>query len=302
MLLCLQECIPLTPDTCTGRWPVRTPRYSRPIRACPARRRLLLRRRNSTRRRLLLRRRNSTRRRLLLRRRNSTRRRLLLHSRRSTRRHLLLHRRSRRSTRSRSRRSTRSRSRRSTRRRSRRSTRRRSRRSTRRRSRRSTRRRSRRSTRRRSRRSTRKRSRRSTRRYVVLRSDSCCSSGFSQHGVVFSCSALALWTLHTLVSRLKVFFPFYFLFSHLADAFIQIFLLYTANLQDRTVLVMWSEKFSWSSITSPRFLAVFEGVMVDEPNWKVKLWFHLPRSGPSTEPWGTPVAREGVRALRHPSS
>ncbi len=30
-------------------------------------------------------------------------------------------------------------------------------------------------------------------------------------------------------------------------------------------------KFSLSSITTPRFLAVFEGVMVDEPNWKVKL-------------------------------
>ncbi len=37
------------------------------------------------------------------------------------------------------------------------------------------------------------------------------------------------------------------------------------------VLVMWSVKFSLSSITTPRFLAVFEGVMVDEPNWKVKL-------------------------------
>ncbi len=34
---------------------------------------------------------------------------------------------------------------------------------------------------------------------------------------------------------------------------------------------MWSEKFSLSSITTPRCLAVFEGVMVDEPNWKVKL-------------------------------
>ncbi len=37
---------------------------------------------------------------------------------------------------------------------------------------------------------------------------------------------------------------------------------------------MWSEKFSLSSITTPRFLAVFEGVMVDEPNWKVKLWWN----------------------------
>ncbi len=41
-------------------------------------------------------------------------------------------------------------------------------------------------------------------------------------------------------------------------------------LQHRAVLVMWSEKFSLSSITIPRFLAVFEGVMVDEPNWKVR--------------------------------
>ncbi len=48
-------------------------------------------------------------------------------------------------------------------------------------------------------------------------------------------------------------------------------ILYNANLQDRAVLVMWSVKFSLSSITSPRFLAVFEGVMFDEPNWKVKL-------------------------------
>ncbi len=44
-----------------------------------------------------------------------------------------------------------------------------------------------------------------------------------------------------------------------------------ANLQDRAVLGMRSEKVSLSSITTPRFLAVFEGVMVDEPNWKVKL-------------------------------
>ncbi len=48
-------------------------------------------------------------------------------------------------------------------------------------------------------------------------------------------------------------------------------ILYNANLQDRAVLVMWSVKVSLSSITTPRFLAVFEGVMVDEPNWKVKL-------------------------------
>ncbi len=47
-------------------------------------------------------------------------------------------------------------------------------------------------------------------------------------------------------------------------------ILYNANLQDRAVLVMWSVKFSLSSITTPRFL-VFEGAMVDEPNWKVKL-------------------------------
>ncbi len=47
--------------------------------------------------------------------------------------------------------------------------------------------------------------------------------------------------------------------------------MYKANLQDRAVLAMWSEIFSLSSITTPRFLAVFEGVMVDELNWKVKL-------------------------------
>ncbi len=47
-------------------------------------------------------------------------------------------------------------------------------------------------------------------------------------------------------------------------------ILYNANLQDRAVLVMWSVKFSLSSITSPRFLAVFEGVMFDEPNWNHK--------------------------------
>ncbi len=51
-------------------------------------------------------------------------------------------------------------------------------------------------------------------------------------------------------------------------------ILYNANLQDRAVLVMWSEKFSWSSITTPRFLAVFEGVMVDVHYWKVKLWWN----------------------------
>ncbi len=41
----------------------------------------------------------------------------------------------------------------------------------------------------------------------------------------------------------------------------------------RAVLAMWSEKFSLSSVTTPRFLAVSEGVMVDEPNWMVKLWW-----------------------------
>ncbi len=50
-----------------------------------------------------------------------------------------------------------------------------------------------------------------------------------------------------------------------------------ANLQDRAVLAMWSEKVSGSLITTPRFLAVFEGVMVDVPNWKceivMKRWF-----------------------------
>ncbi len=50
-------------------------------------------------------------------------------------------------------------------------------------------------------------------------------------------------------------------------------ILYNANLQDRAVLAMRSEKFSLSSITTTRFLAVFEGVMVDEPNWMWKLWW-----------------------------
>ncbi len=50
--------------------------------------------------------------------------------------------------------------------------------------------------------------------------------------------------------------------------------LYNANLQDWAVLVMWSEKFSLSLITTPRFLAVFEGVMFDVPNWMVKLWWN----------------------------
>ncbi len=42
-------------------------------------------------------------------------------------------------------------------------------------------------------------------------------------------------------------------------------------MQEITRLVQQSVKFSLSSITTPRFLAVFEGVMVDEPNCKVKL-------------------------------
>ncbi len=37
---------------------------------------------------------------------------------------------------------------------------------------------------------------------------------------------------------------------------------------------MWSEKVSWSTIITPRFLAVFEGVLVDVPNWKVKMWWN----------------------------
>ncbi len=53
--------------------------------------------------------------------------------------------------------------------------------------------------------------------------------------------------------------------------FLIFLILYNANLQGRAVLVMWSEKFSLSSITTSRFLAVFEGVLVDEPNWKVQL-------------------------------
>ncbi len=47
------------------------------------------------------------------------------------------------------------------------------------------------------------------------------------------------------------------------------------NLQDRAALEIWCEKVSWSSIISPRFLAVFEGVMVDVPNWMVKLWWNV---------------------------
>ncbi len=47
-----------------------------------------------------------------------------------------------------------------------------------------------------------------------------------------------------------------------------------ADLQDRAVLTMWSEKVSWSSIITPRLLAVFEGVMVDVPNWMVKFWWN----------------------------
>ncbi len=49
-----------------------------------------------------------------------------------------------------------------------------------------------------------------------------------------------------------------------------------ANLQDQAVLVMWSVKFSLSSITTPRFLAVFEGFIVDDVFYFVFLlekWF-----------------------------
>ncbi len=49
-------------------------------------------------------------------------------------------------------------------------------------------------------------------------------------------------------------------------------ILYKANLLKK-VLAMWSEKFSLSSIKTPRFMAAFEGFMFDEPNWKVKLWW-----------------------------
>lgn len=37
-----------------------------------------------------------------------------------------------------------------------------------------------------------------------------------------------------------------------------------ANLQNRLVLEKWSVKFNSPSITTPRFLAVLEGVVVDE--------------------------------------
>ncbi len=51
------------------------------------------------------------------------------------------------------------------------------------------------------------------------------------------------------------------------------------NLQDRAVLAMWSENVNWWSITTPGFLAVFGGVMVDVPNWMVKLWWNYGFSG-----------------------
>ncbi len=50
-------------------------------------------------------------------------------------------------------------------------------------------------------------------------------------------------------------------------------MLYKANLQDRAVVAIWSVKLNWSSITTPRFLAVLEGVMVDEPSCIEKLWW-----------------------------
>jgi len=52
-----------------------------------------------------------------------------------------------------------------------------------------------------------------------------------------------------------------------------------ANLQDRAVLAMWSVNFSWSSITTPRFLANLDGVMDDEPSWMEKLWWSVGLAG-----------------------
>jgi len=43
-------------------------------------------------------------------------------------------------------------------------------------------------------------------------------------------------------------------------------MLYKANLQDWGIAVMWSVKLNRSSITTPRLLAVLEGVMDDEPS------------------------------------
>ncbi len=50
-------------------------------------------------------------------------------------------------------------------------------------------------------------------------------------------------------------------------------MLYKANLQDRAIVAIWSVKLSWSSITTPRFLAVLKGVLVDEPSYIEKLWW-----------------------------
>ncbi len=50
-------------------------------------------------------------------------------------------------------------------------------------------------------------------------------------------------------------------------------ILYKANLQDRAVVAMRSVKLNWSSITTPKFLAVLGGVMVDEPSCIEKLWW-----------------------------
>ncbi len=46
---------------------------------------------------------------------------------------------------------------------------------------------------------------------------------------------------------------------------------YKANLQDQAVVAKWSVKLNLSSITTPRFLAVLEEAMVDEPSCIEKL-------------------------------
>ncbi len=48
-------------------------------------------------------------------------------------------------------------------------------------------------------------------------------------------------------------------------------MLYKANLQDWAFVAIFSVKLNWSSITTPRFLVVLEGVMVEEPTCIEKL-------------------------------
>ncbi len=50
-------------------------------------------------------------------------------------------------------------------------------------------------------------------------------------------------------------------------------MLYKENLQDRAVVAMLSVMLDWSSITTLRFLAVQEWVMVDKPSCIENLWW-----------------------------